>query len=331
MDNLRHLIDIPDVWTRMEKVEGRLLELSASRDPYMTRISQHLLRAGGKRLRPLLALLAARLGPADDRRALEAAAAVELIHVGSLYHDDVIDESDTRRGAPSVNANWNNTLAVLAGDFLISRGSEVAATYLDIESVRMLALTYTELVEGQTLEFRLVGQLDHDTSVYRKLIDQKTASLIRTSVYVGARAADAPSAVVDTLSLWAFELGRVFQIADDALDLVATTDLLGKPAGADIREGTFTLPVLLAARGEDAPRLKDLLGRPFPYPEEVVEEVINLVVDGGYVDQALSKALQHAEVAFEALSGLPADETTAVLGRMGGYLIERVEAARQAL
>lgn len=331
MDDLRHLIDIPHIWTRLEKVEDRLLELSSSENPYMTEISQHLLRAGGKRLRPLLALLAATLGPADDRRAVEAAAAVELIHVGSLYHDDVIDESDTRRGAPSVNANWNNTLAVLAGDFLISRGSEVAATYLDIESVRMLAITYTELVEGQTLEFRLVGQLDHDLSVYRRLIDQKTASLIRTSAYVGARAGDASTEVVETLSLWAFELGRVFQMADDALDLVATTDLLGKPAGADIREGTFTLPVLLAARGRQGGRIVELLGHPPPYDEEAVEEVIGLVNEGGYVDRALSTALEHADVARNALAGLGDNDTTEVLGRMGGYLIERVETARQAL
>ena len=331
MDDLRHLLDIPQIWTRLEKVEDRLLELSSSENPYMTEISQHLLRAGGKRLRPLLALLAASLGPADDRRAVEAAAAVELIHVGSLYHDDVIDESDTRRGAPSVNANWNNTLAVLAGDFLISRGSEVAATYLDIESVRMLAITYTELVEGQTLEFRLVGHLDHDLSLYRKLIDQKTASLIRTSVYVGARAADTPADVVETLSLWAFELGRVFQIADDSLDLVATTDLLGKPAGADIREGTFTLPVLLAARGKEGSRIVELLGRQPPYREDAVEEVIGLVNEGGYVDQALTVALEHAAVAGQALSSLPVNETTKVLGRMGEYLIERVETARQAL
>ncbi len=331
MDDLRHLIDIPHIWTRLDKVEGRLLELSSSENPYMTEISQHLLLAGGKRLRPLLALLAATLGPADDRRATEAAAAVELIHVGSLYHDDVIDESDTRRGAPSVNANWNNTLAVLAGDFLISRGSEVAATHLDIESVRMLAVTYTELVEGQTLEFRLIGRLDHDLSLYQKLIDQKTASLIRTSVYVGARAGDASPEAVDALTLWAFELGRVFQIADDALDLVATTDLLGKPAGADIREGTFTLPVLLAARGKEGPRILELLGRPPPYPEDAVEEVIGLVNEGGYVDRALSVALEHAGVAGEALSGLAACETTRVLERMGGYLIERVETARKAL
>ncbi|MCE2526914.1 MAG: polyprenyl synthetase family protein [Actinomycetia bacterium] len=331
MDNFRHLIDIPRIWARLEEVESRLMEVSTSHDSFMTEISQHLLKAGGKRLRPLLALLAAGLGPAEDRRAVEAAAAVELIHVGSLYHDDVIDESDTRRGGPSVNANWSNTLAVLAGDFLISRASELASTHLDMESVRMLAKTYTELTEGQTLEFRLTGRLDHQIATYQRVIDLKTASLIRTSVYIGARAGDAPKPVVDTLTLWAFELGRVFQIADDALDLVATTDLLGKPAGADIREGTFTLPVLLAVRGTNGPRVVELLGHPPPYREDAVEEVISTVVKGGYVDQALSIALSHAQVASRALAELPSSHTTAVLETLGGFLIERVKAARHAL
>lgn len=331
MDDFRHLIDIPGVWRRLEEVESRLMEVSTSQDSFMTEISQHLLKAGGKRLRPLLALLSARLGSARDRRAVEAAAAVELIHVGSLYHDDVIDESDTRRGGPSVNANWNNTLAVLAGDFLISRASELASTYLDMESVRMLAKTYTELTQGQTLEFRLIGRLDHKISTYQRVIDLKTASLIRTSVHVGARAGDTPSAVVDTLTVWAFQLGRVFQIADDALDLVATTDLLGKPAGADIREGTFTLPVLLAARGSNGGRVVELLAHPPPYDEKAVEEVISTVVEGDYVDRALDIALEHAEVASRALAELPGTETTAVLETLGGFLIERVETARRSL
>lgn len=331
MEDFRHLIDIPDIWDSLEQVESRLLQVSTSQDSYMTEVAQHLLTAGGKRLRPLLSLLATRFGPARDRRAVEAATAVELIHVGSLYHDDVIDEADTRRGVPSVNTNWNNTVAVLAGDFLISRASELASTYLDIESVRTLAETYTELVEGQTLEFRLVGRLDHDVATYRRVIDLKTASLIRTSVCIGARAADAPAEVLDTLGLWAFELGRVFQIADDALDLVATTDLLGKPAGADLREGTFTLPVLLASRGEQGSRLCELLAHPPPYPEEAATEAISIVVEGGYVDRGLEMALRHAESASKALRSLPDTDTTEVLRNLGGFLIERVEAARQAL
>ncbi len=127
----------------------------------MTEVAQHLLLAGGKRFRPLLAQIAAEFGPARDGRAVEAGVAVELIHVGSLYHDDVIDESVARRGTISVNTNWSNTVAILAGDFLMARASEVAATHLGQEAVRLLARTYAELVEGQTMELQLDHDLDH--------------------------------------------------------------------------------------------------------------------------------------------------------------------------
>ena len=159
MNDLHDLIRLPHVWDQLAEVEVRLLEAATSDDPYLTKIAQHLLLAGGKRFRPLLALVAAEFGTsARDRRPVEAAVSVELIHVGSLYHDDVIDESDVRRGAPSVNANWTNTVAILAGDFLMARASEVAATYLSRESVRLLAVTYAELVEGQTRELQLVDR-----------------------------------------------------------------------------------------------------------------------------------------------------------------------------
>ncbi len=328
MNDLHELIPLPHIWDRLEVVEGRLLEAAGSDDPYLTKIAQHLLVAGGKRFRPLLALLAAEFGDTDenDRRPVEAAVAVELIHVGSLYHDDVIDEADTRRGAPSVNANWSNTVAILAGDFLMARASEVAATYLSQESVRLLAVTYAELVEGQTRELQLVDSLDHSIGEYEKVIAGKTASLIRTSARLGAMAAGAPSDVVDALTDWAYELGMVFQMADDALDLVATEDSLGKPAGSDIREGTFTLAVLAATQGSE--RLRSLLSQPRPYPEETVAEAIDLLRTEGWVDRALDAALRRAEGAQERLQTLPRRPALPVLEGLGRYLVERVEEER---
>jgi heptaprenyl diphosphate synthase len=330
MNDLRDLVPLPHIWDRLETVEGRLLEAAASDDPYLTKIAQHLLVAGGKRFRPLLALLAAEFGDEsaiDDRRPVEAAVAVELIHVGSLYHDDVIDEADTRRGAPSVNANWSNTVAILAGDFLMARASEVAATYLSQESVRLLAVTYAELVEGQTREMQLVDSLDHSISEYEKVIAGKTASLIRTSARLGAMAAGANEDVVEALTEWAFELGMVFQMADDALDLVGTEDRLGKPAGSDIREGTFTLAVLSAM--QESERLRRMLARPRPYPEETVDEAIGLLRDGGWIDRALDAALGRVEVAQERLRSLPSRPALPVLEGLGRYLVERVEAERR--
>ncbi|HEX2369935.1 MAG TPA: polyprenyl synthetase family protein [Acidimicrobiia bacterium] len=327
---LNDLVPIPGVWSRLERVEDRLFEASLSDDGFLTKVAQHLLEAGGKRFRPLLALLAAEFGPGGDDRPVEAGVAVELIHVGSLYHDDVIDEADTRRGAASVNSNWTNTVAILAGDFLMARASEVAAARLGQESVRLLARTYAELVEGQTRELQLVGDLDHTVEDYYRVIGGKTASLIRTSARLGAMASDATDSAVEAVSTWAWELGLVFQMTDDALDLVGTEESIGKPAGSDIREGTFTLPVLLAREGPDGTRLRQLLLQSRPYPEPVVEEVIALVRAAGSVDSVLDEALRRSEMAAEATAALTAGTARDVLTTMGTYLVERVEAVRES-
>lgn len=328
MEDLQSLVRIPRIWEQLGRVEERLLEASVADDPYLTKISQHLLIAGGKRFRPLLALLAAEFGPTTDRRPVEAAVAVELIHLGSLYHDDVIDEADVRRGATSANANWTNTVAILAGDFLMARASEVAATYLSQESVRLLAATYADLVEGQTRELQLERDLSHTIEEYNQVIGGKTASLIRASARLGAMASDADQVVVDALSTWAWEVGMVFQIADDALDLVADEETIGKPAGSDIREGTFTAPVLMAAAGPDGDKLRELLEADLPYADETVDEVISLVRAGGFIDESLQYATDHLGVAERALTRLPDGEPRRVLEDLGGYLVNQVDAAR---
>ncbi len=326
MNDLRSLVTIPRIWDRMERVEGRLFEATTSADPYLTGIAQHLLAAGGKRYRPLLALLAGELGPEPDRRPIEAAVAVELIHVGSLYHDDVIDEADIRRGASSANANWDNTVAILAGDFLMARASETAATHLSQEAVRLLAATYAELVEGQTRELQLDFDTEHDTAAYEQVIYQKTASLIRTSARLGAMASGCDQTTIEAISRWAVEVGMVFQIADDVLDLVATSDNLGKPAGSDIREGKFTLPVLTALSGPEGDRVRKLLAEPRPYRDETVDELIGVVRAGGHDRRALESARDRLAIAERALSSLPESDSATVLRRLGAYLVDRVDA-----
>jgi heptaprenyl diphosphate synthase len=329
MEDLRSIIRIPGIWDSLASVEERLLEAATTDDAYLTKIAQHLLLAGGKRFRPLLSLLAAEFGPGDDHRPVEAAVSVELIHVGSLYHDDVIDESDTRRGATSVNANWSNTVAILAGDFLMARASEVAATHLSQESVRLLAATYAELVEGQTRELQLEGDFSHSFEDYEKVIGGKTASLVRTSARLGAMAADSPPEVVEALSTWAWEVGMVFQIADDALDLVANESSIGKPAGSDIREGTFTMPVLAAAAGPDGERIRELLEPGIPYSDETVNEVIALVRNGGHIDDALTSATGRLKRAEDALTSIETGTAHDILSELGVYLLARVDQARR--
>lgn len=324
---LQDLVPIDRVWQRMAAVERRLTEVTRAESSFLTEIAQHLIVAGGKRYRPLLAQVAAELGPSDGNEPIEAGVAVELVHAGSLYHDDVIDNSDTRHGVASVNFEWNNTAAILGGDFLLARASEVAAP-LGEEAVALIARTYARLCEGQVFELQLEGDVDHGPSEYLRVIEGKTASLIRTSARLGALTAGADRNAIEAISEWAWEMGIVFQMADDVLDLVADEAFLGKPAGSDVGEGTFTLPVLYAAVGPDGAEIKGILGGERPYDRADIDRIIELTLAGGYVDQVLDEAVDRLRVAEKAAGRIPENPLTPVLQNLDRYLLERVEAAR---
>ncbi len=324
---VRDLIPIERVWTRLEAVEEGLRRATTSSDAFLTRIAQHLLAAGGKRYRPLLAQVTAELGGDRGDGPVAAGVAVELVHLGSLYHDDVIDQAESRRGAVSVNANWSNTVAILAGDFLLARASETAAP-LGIEAVALLARTYGDLCEGQIGELQLTDDTGQGREGYSRVIRLKTASLIRTSARLGAMAGGASPVEVEAVSRWAHEVGMAFQITDDVLDLVATEGFLGKPAGSDIGEGTFTLPVLYALEGPDGDEVRRLLAGGRPYPPEAVARVIDLARSRGHVERALQMAREHTTAAAAALEDLPRGPVAEILRALGEYLIARVEEAR---
>jgi heptaprenyl diphosphate synthase len=321
--DFRSLVPIDSVWERLDEVETRLHEVTESGDAFLTKIARHGLEAGGKRYRPLLAQVAAELGPNPGPRAVEAGVAVELVHQGSLYHDDVIDEADARRGSPSINVNWSNTVAILSGDFVLARASEVAAP-LGEEAVTLIARTYATLVEGQFLELQLSGEINHGAAEYFAIIGGKSASLIRTSARLGAMAADADAATVEAASDWAWEMGMVFQMTDDVLDLVATDEFLGKPAGSDIGEGTYTLPVIYAIA--DSSEVRQLLSE--PPSAAAIRNVIGLVRAGGYVDRVLDEAKERLAVSEKAIDRLPAGTISEVLRGLGRFLLDRVEAVR---
>ena len=323
----QELVPIPRVWERMESVERRLLDVTVADTPFLTEIAQHLISAGGKRYRPLLAQVAAELGSVTGDGPVEAGVSVELVHLGSLYHDDVIDEATSRRGQTSVNTNWTNTVAILAGDFLLARASEVAAP-LGIEAVTLIAQTYATLCEGQVAELVYADGFSHGIGGYHDVIGGKTASLIRTSARLGAITGGADRSAVDAISEWAWEMGMVFQITDDVLDLIADEAFLGKPAGSDIGEGTFTLPVLLASEGPDGSRIKALLGDGQPYAPDDIAEVIDLTVRGGYIDVVLDQAVKRIAAAEEAARSITNNPLTDVLHNLDQYLLDRVTSAR---
>jgi heptaprenyl diphosphate synthase len=245
---------------RMDEVEEALLEHIQSEASFVTRAARHLMEAGGKRFRPLLVLLAAETGDPERDGVLTSACVVELTHLASLYHDDVMDEADLRRGAESANARWDNHVAILTGDFLFSKSSELTAD-LGADAVRIQAQTFSRLVEGQILE--TLGPTDGRDALehYLRVVAGKTGSLIATSARYGARFSGAPLDVEEALTQYGEKVGVAFQLSDDILDVASETEESGKTPGTDLREGVPTLPVLIAKRSTDPAdaRLLELL------------------------------------------------------------------------
>jgi heptaprenyl diphosphate synthase len=288
----------------LERVEVRLADAVRAEDRFLGEVAAHLLGAGGKRLRPTLTLCAAYAAVGADAAAdaaITGAAAVELVHLGSLYHDDVIDEAETRRGVPSVNARWSNIVAILSGDFLLAQASSLAAS-LGADVAGLLADTIGELCRGQVLELQYLFDADRDSESYFSSIEGKTASLMATACRIGGMVSNVPAETLDALTEFGTHLGMCFQIVDDVLDVTRSVAELGKPAGNDVHEGVYTLPVIYAL--ESSSELRELLGRKLDWPE--VEKVVALVAEPDVIDASLAVARSHAVKANEALAGAAA-------------------------
>jgi heptaprenyl diphosphate synthase len=227
----------------MSAVEVALHEAVKSDFPFVAETSRHLVEAGGKRFRPLLVLLAAQLGDPSAPGVVPAAVVVELTHLATLYHDDVMDEALLRRGAVSANARWDNTVAILTGDFLFARASDILAD-LGPEAVRLQARTFERLVTGQIRETVGPSEADDPVEHYLAVVADKTGSLIATSGRFGAMLSGADDAVVDVMTRFGERIGTAFQLSDDILDVTSDSTASGKVPGTDLREGVPTLPVL---------------------------------------------------------------------------------------
>jgi len=293
----------------LASVEALLYESVKSSFPFVTEASRHLVDAGGKRFRPLLVLLSAQFGDPGAVGVVPAAVVVELTHLATLYHDDVMDEADVRRGAASANARWDNTVAILTGDFLFARASDILAD-LGPEAVRIQARTFERLVTGQIRES--VGPAPGEDAVehYLAVLADKTGSLIATSGRFGAMLAGADEAAVDVLTRFGERIGIAFQLSDDLLDVLAESADSGKTPGTDLREGVPTLPVLLlrgSPRPEDA-RLLDLLDRlPSGSADEREHaEALRLLRAHPAVTEAQREVRRWAEEARTVLAPLPA-------------------------
>ncbi|GHB17338.1 MULTISPECIES: polyprenyl synthetase family protein [Streptomyces] len=316
-----------DVQAGLAAVEAGLLDATKSEVPFITEAAQHLVSAGGKRFRPLLVMLASQFGDPDAPGVVPAAVVVELTHLATLYHDDVMDEADVRRGVESANTRWGNSVAVLTGDFLFARASHILAD-LGPEAVRIQAEAFERLVTGQILE--TAGPRDGRDPVdhYMDVLGGKTGSLVAVSGRFGALMAGADESVVDILTQYGERLGIAFQLADDVLDIASDSHESGKTPGTDLREGIPTLPVLrLRARAEaegrpDDLELVELLDGDLSDDDRLAEALRRLRAHPA-LEQARRDTIRYAQEARATLAPLPECYAKAALEELCDAVVHR--------
>lgn len=304
----------------LQRVESRLAEAVKSNYPFVTETSAHLVEAGGKRFRPLMTLLCAGFGDADHDDVISAATVVELTHLATLYHDDVMDEAPLRRGRPSANTRWDNSVAILTGDFLFSRASDILAD-LGPEAVRIQARTFERLVTGQIRE--TVGPSDGQDAVehHLQVLADKTGSLIATSAQFGAMFAGCDETTIDTVTRYGERIGVAFQLADDVVDLTSDSADSGKTPGTDLKEGVPTLAGLLVLREGQDTELSDMLRRPLS--DDEVVRALELLREHEALDVARMEARRWADDARSCLEPLPAGAARDALASVCDYVVNR--------
>jgi heptaprenyl diphosphate synthase len=312
-----------DLALGMQGVEELLREHIKGDYPLVEETSRHLVAAGGKRLRPLLTLISSHFGDSTRKEIIPAAVVCELTHLATLYHDDVMDEAPLRRGVESANNRWGNTIAILTGDYLFSKASDLLAD-LGPEAVRLQARTFERLVIGQIMETQGPQNGEDPLAHYLRVVGDKTGSLIATSARFGAMLSGAPHEITETLTKFGEQIGIAFQLADDVIDIASESNQSGKTPGTDLREGVptlVTINVMASGKSEDG-ELKRLLSAPI-HDEETVAQVLRALRSHDGLNQAREQLSQVAKQARTALGPLPLAPATAALFSLCDAVIDR--------
>ena len=311
-----------EIQGRLSDVEAGLEKAIRSDTDSVSTVASYLLAAGGKRFRPMLVLLSGYFGDPTDPRLVQGGVAIEIVHLATLYHDDVIDEAQTRRGMPSVNAAWDNTVAILTGDYLFARASEISAE-LGTDVSRLLARTIATLCDGQIREVDATGRHDQSETEYMEIIRRKTAALIATSCRLGGLLSDAPEEVADRLDDFGLSLGMAFQLSDDIMDVISTEAELRKEPGQDMREGVYTLPVLYALG--DARTGDELAGLLAEGPPAGVRlrRALELVRAQGSLSRARAAVARHVRLAVDLANGLAPGAARDSMVNLAAFLATR--------
>ena len=309
--------------SQMADVEALLRSHTRSEYPFVDETAHHLVAAGGKRLRPLLTLLTAQYGDPTRDGIIAAAVACEITHLATLYHDDVMDEAPLRRGVESANMRWGNTIAILTGDFLFAKSSDLLAD-LGPAAVRLQARTFERLVIGQIMETQGPNPGQDPLEYYLKVVADKTGSLIAASARYGGMISGAPADITDTVTVFGEKIGVAFQLADDVIDIASESNQSGKTPGTDLREGVPTLVTLNVMKSSDPADadLKRLLSAPIE-DEPTVQQVLVALRNHRALDESREQLHQVAKQAHGALGPLPINDATGALMSLCDAVIDR--------
>jgi heptaprenyl diphosphate synthase len=306
----------------MAAVERLLMQRAGSRIPRLAEAGAYTIASGGKRLRAVLVLLAARLGSYDFTRAARPAVAIELLHAASLVHDDLVDHTLRRRGRVTVHTRWDRHVALMLGDYFFARSAGELAGEPDPRIITFYADAARTVVEGELRPVTQLEPLDVALAQYRYKIGAKTAALFEAACKAGIAVAGGSPAEIEALGRFGYELGMAFQIVDDVLDFIGDEALLGKPAGNDLREGTLTLPLIYAVAQSNEPLLREVARTAHPDPA-LAPRLVEAVLASGGAERAMVDARHATTRAVQALEGFQQSGTTRALGEICEFVLNR--------
>jgi octaprenyl-diphosphate synthase len=307
----------------MQRVDALIRHRLSSDVVLINQIADHIIASGGKRLRPMLHTLAAGAAGYRGEQHIKLAAVIEFIHTSTLLHDDVVDESDLRRGRKTANALWGNAASVLVGDFLYSRSFQLMVELDDMRIMRILANTTNTIAEGEVLQLLNIGNADVSEASYLAVIERKTAVLFAAATELGGILGGLPDAQVAALREYGMQLGYAFQIADDLLDYVSDSDTLGKNIGDDLAEGKPTLPLIYAIEKAEPEQAKSLRHAIEHSGLDSLDRIIAAIRDSGALERTHERALSHAQAARDALATLQPSAYRDALATLADYSVQR--------
>ncbi|MBV8157164.1 MAG: polyprenyl synthetase family protein [Dyella sp.] len=307
----------------MQRVDTLIRTRLSSDVVLINQIADHIIASGGKRLRPMLHVLAANAAGYRGDQHIKLAAVIEFIHTSTLLHDDVVDESDLRRGRKTANALWGNAASVLVGDFLYSRSFQLMVELDDMRIMRILADTTNTIAEGEVLQLLNIGNADVDEAAYLAVIERKTAVLFAAATELGGLLGGLPADQVAALRRYGMELGYAFQIADDLLDYVSDADTLGKNIGDDLAEGKPTLPLIYALQNADEEQKRSLRHAIEHGGLDSLDRIIAAIRDSGALERTHARAVLHADAARDALRALPDSPWRGAMATLADYSVQR--------